>query len=278
MSDDSVSRATERPPGWLGASVSRSRIVVALLVTLLISRLPEIVLREVLGLSVPWMPWAIVGVTIVLWLASRFVDVLRPLERYLAVMIVVGIAVASLEVILGSDPWAELVPPTTQPMIALLATRTLLLVAAGIVVAVTLALGATRQEAYLAVGDLDASTRTRRQDGSYVGWKRFGPLAVVGLMLLMVWFTAPILPDRIDIVAALPYIAIGAVAALFNAFWEEAAFVRRRCRCSSARWVRRPGSSSSPPGSGSATTTVASRQAWSEPSHPGRLPCSSGAR
>ena len=43
-------------------------------------------------------------------------------------------------------------------------------------------------------------------------------------MLLMVWLTAPLLPDQIDIAAAVPFIAIGAVAALFNAFWEEAAY------------------------------------------------------
>jgi membrane protease YdiL (CAAX protease family) len=196
----------------------------ALAVTLLISRLPEILLREVFGLSVPSMAGAIEGVTILLWLASRFVDVLRPLERYLAVMTVVGIAVALLEWIFGSEAWATLVPPTTQPMVILLATRTLMLGAGLIVLGATLALGATRQEAYLSVGDLDAPTNIRRGDGSYLGWKRFGPIAVVGLMLLMVWFTVPLLPDEIDIVAALPFIAIGAVAALFNAFWEEAVY------------------------------------------------------
>ena len=169
MSDDRIPPAIARPPAWLDASVSRSRIIVALVVTLLISRLPEILLREVFGQSLPAMTWVMVGVTVLFWLASRFVDMLRPLERYLAVMIVVGVAVASLEVVLGSEAWTALVPPSAQPMIELLATRTLLLAAAVVVLGATLALGATRQEAYLVVGDLNAPTNIRRKDGSYLG-------------------------------------------------------------------------------------------------------------
>ena len=42
-------------------------------------------------------------------------------------------------------------------------------------------------------------------------------------MFLMVC-RVPQLPDRIDPAAALPFIAVGAIAALLNAFWEEAAF------------------------------------------------------
>ena len=38
------------------------------------------------------------------------------------------------------------------------------------------------------------------------------------------WFGGPLLPDRVDLGAAIPFIGIGAVAALLNAFWEEAVF------------------------------------------------------
>jgi len=40
----------------------------------------------------------------------------------------------------------------------------------------------------------------------------------------MLWFGGPMLPDHIDLAAAAPFIGIGAVAALLNAFWEEVAF------------------------------------------------------
>ena len=52
----------------------------------LISRLPEIVLRDVFGFSVPWMPWAVVALSAALLAASPFVAVLQPLNRYFAVM------------------------------------------------------------------------------------------------------------------------------------------------------------------------------------------------
>jgi membrane protease YdiL (CAAX protease family) len=208
------------------SSPDRTRLAIALTITLLISRLPEIILRDVIGMDIPALAWPIAAlvITTVLWLGARVVSWLRPFERYLAVMIAVATAIIAVEAIFTSGVWATLVPPTTQPMILLLAERVLLAGLGLLVVGATLALGATRQEAYLVVGDLDGPTNMRRKNGEPVGWKRFGPIAFVGLVLLMIWFAVPQLPDRIDLAAAAPYIAIGAVAALLNAFWEEAAF------------------------------------------------------
>jgi membrane protease YdiL (CAAX protease family) len=208
------------------SSPDRTRLAIALTITLLISRLPEIILRDVIGMDIPALAWPIAAlvITTVLWLGARVVSWLRPFERYLAVMIAVATAIIAVEAIFTSGVWATLVPPTTQPMILLLAERVLLAGLGLLVVGATLALGATRQEAYLVVGDMDGPTNMRRKNGEPVGWKRFGPIAFVGLVLLMIWFAVPQLPDRIDLAAAAPYIAIGAVAALLNAFWEEAAF------------------------------------------------------
>jgi membrane protease YdiL (CAAX protease family) len=210
-------------PSWLDSSVRRSQVALALGITLLISRLPEITLREVLQVDVPLMSWAGVALTVGLWLASRVAPALRPLERYLSVMIVVGLAVASLEAAFNSAAWIAFTADA-QPMLALLASRILMAVTALIVLITALALGATQREAYLAVGDLNAPTRSRTSTGVPLRWRTFGPLAFVGLMLLTVWFTVPLLPERIDVTGALPFIGIGAVAALLNAFWEEAAF------------------------------------------------------
>jgi membrane protease YdiL (CAAX protease family) len=212
------------PPFWLPRSVSRSGVLVALVVTLLISRLPQIIVREGMGLDVSWMQWAIVGVTLLLWLAARSLRQFRPLEGFLAVMVVVNLGVAALEVVLASALWQSIVTDATQPMIALLASRVLFALVAILALTWAKSLGASRDDLYLRPGYLDAPTTTRRKDGSYLRWKRFGPVAFFGFMLLMVWFAVPILPDRIDLVAAAPYIVVGALGALLNAFWEEAAF------------------------------------------------------
>jgi membrane protease YdiL (CAAX protease family) len=224
-----VSAQADRPsapaaPAWR-PTADRSQVAIALIVTLLISKLPQIILRDVVGVDVPPLTWPLgaLAVTIVLWLAARVVSWLKPLERYLAVMIVVALALLAAEVIFTSDGWATFVSSIGSSMIVLLAERVVLALLGLGVIGAALAFGASRQEAYLVVGDLDAPTNIRRGDG-FLGWSRFGPIAFVGLVLLMVWFAVPQLPDRIDLAGALPSIAIGAVAALLNAFWEEAAF------------------------------------------------------
>jgi membrane protease YdiL (CAAX protease family) len=138
-------------------------------------------------------------------------------------MVVVGLAVAVVEVIQTSSPWAEFVSDL-PPMVDVLAIRVLMVLVALVVVGSAVALGANRREVYFEVGELDGATNLRRKDGTPVPWTRFGPVAVVLLMFLMLWFTFPLMPDQVDLVGALPFIAVGAIAALCNAFWEEAAF------------------------------------------------------
>jgi membrane protease YdiL (CAAX protease family) len=211
-------------PPWVDASIARSRLVVALVVTLLISALPAIIVREGFGADVPWVAWAIVGATIVLWLGARRLPILEPLERYLAVMVLVNTLIAGLPPLLASSAWQVLVPESTAPMVALLATRILFAILGLLVLGWAALLGASRRELYARVGDLDAPTTTQRKSGSYLRWGQFGPVAFVLLMLLMVWFGFPILPDTFDLGAAAPAVAIGVMAALLNAWWEETAF------------------------------------------------------
>jgi membrane protease YdiL (CAAX protease family) len=220
---DEAAARSKAPPSS-DPTIARSRVVIALVVTLLISRLPEIVAREVLLLEVPWMAAAIVGLTVGLWLAARVVPALRPLERFLAVMAAVNLLLAILPWLLESSLWLSLVPASTAPMAALLATRVLLAVLGLVVLGWAVLLGASRREVYAGLGDLNAATNTRRKDGTYLGWSRFGPIAFVFLALLMVWFGFPMLPASFDLAAAAPAIALGAVAALLNAWWEETAF------------------------------------------------------
>jgi membrane protease YdiL (CAAX protease family) len=136
----------------------------------------------------------------------------------------VTLALAVLPVLLDSDAWAGVVPASANETIELLATRLVYAVVAVALLGWAMALGASREDAFARVGDLNAPTQSRRKSGEPVRWKRLGPIAFVGMLLLMVWFGFPMLPERPDLAAALPFIGIGAVAALLNAFWEETAF------------------------------------------------------
>lgn len=218
------SEAERGAPPWTDARVSRRLVLVALGATLLISRLPEIIARDVLAMDASWATWSRFGVAVALWLGARVLTPLRPLERYLAVMVGVTLAQGVIEAVLASAIWASLVPAATNEVLGLLVTRVMFAAIGVLVLGWAIALGASRTELYLRTGDLNAPTRSRRKDGSTVGWARFGPLAFIALMLLMVWFGGPMIPRQLDLAAAAPFIVIGAVAALLNAFWEETAY------------------------------------------------------
>jgi membrane protease YdiL (CAAX protease family) len=204
-------------------SSSTALVVAAWGVTLLVSRLPEIVLREGFGLSVPWMPAAVVGVSGLLWLASRFLRLLRPLSGYLAIMTLLAVLLAGIGVIFESQLWRTLVPPSAQPMLILLAERVVLAVLALVLIGALLLTGTTRREAYLVAGDLNAPAGSRRGRRT-LRWSVLGPLASLALLGLTAVVVAPLLPDRIDVAAAVPYVGIALLAAALNAFWEEVAY------------------------------------------------------
>ena len=223
----SASSETTSPPqsGVDTPSWSTALVPIAWITTLLISRLPEIVLRDIFGLSVPWMPWAVVVLSAVLWVASRVVAGLRPLERYFVVMTVLAVLLAVIPLIFGSSAWQALVPPTGHPIVILLAERLLLALLALVMVGVVVLLGTPPRDAYLRVGDLNAPTTSRKPGSSeLLRWGLFGPLMLLFLAFVTAWAAAPMVPGTIDVMAALPFLGLAAVAALHNAFWEEVAY------------------------------------------------------
>jgi membrane protease YdiL (CAAX protease family) len=197
----------------------------AWITTLLISRLPEIILLEVFGLSLLWMPWAVLALTAALWVASRFAPVLRPLSAYFAVMTAVAALLALIPVIFQSAAWQSFSPPTGHPIAVLLAERILLAALAFVMIGVVVLLGTRPRDAYLGVGDLRAPTTSRKPGSTeLLRWSTFGPIMILFLAFVTAWAAAPLLRGPIDVAAALPYLGLAAIAALLNAFWEEVAY------------------------------------------------------
>ncbi len=223
----SASSETTSPPqsGLDTPSWSTALVPIAWITTLLISRLPEIVLRDIFGLSVPWMPWAVVVLSAVLWVASRVVAGLLPLERYFAVMTVLAVMLAVIPLIFGSSAWQAFMPPTRHPIVILLAERLILALLAMVMVGVVAMLGTRPRDAYLRVGDLNAPTTSRKPGSSeLLRWGLFGPIMLLFLAFITAWAAAPMVRGTIDVMAALPFLGLAAVAALLNAFWEEVAY------------------------------------------------------
>ena len=204
---------------------SRALIVVAWITTLLISRLPEIVLREIFGVDVPWMPWAVVGVSATLWVASRFVAALRPLDRYYVVMTVLAVMIAIIPAVFRSAAWQAISSPTGHPIIVLLAERMFLALLALGMIGVVVLLGTHPRDAYLGPGDIRAPTTSRKPGSTeLLHWSTFGPIMLVFLAVVTAWAAGPLLRGGVDVTAALPYLVLAAIAALLNAFWEEVAY------------------------------------------------------
>ena len=207
------------------ASATRTLTWIAWVTTLLVSRLPEIILQEIFAITIPWMAWAVVGLSAALWIAARYVAILKPLERYFAVLTLLAVMFAVIPEIFRSTPWQALVPATGHPMLILLAERILLAALAFVMIGFLVLIGTRPRDAYLVRGDLNAPTTTRKRGSpEFLRWGRFGPIMFVLLLLITAYAAAPAIPRQVDLGAALPFIGVAAIAALLNAFWEEVAY------------------------------------------------------
>ena len=219
--------ATSTLPSGRGAGTATSSalILIAWVTTLLVSRLPEIVLRDISGRSVPWMPWAVVALSGGLVILTSLAPALRPLQRYFVVMTTLAILFAVIPLIFESQAWSALVPRDGHPIVILLAERLVLALLAIVVIGVVLLLGTRPADAYLRVGDVNAPTTSRKpRSTELLRWGTFGPLMLLFLAFITAWAAAPIVRGPIDVAAALPSLGLAAIAALLNAFWEEVAY------------------------------------------------------
>ena len=88
-----------------GRASSTGMLLVAWGATLLLSRLPEIVLREVVGWDVPWINivWIVVAAGFIV--ASSVVSLLQPLRDYFIVMLTVLVPVSYTHLTLPTTPY-----------------------------------------------------------------------------------------------------------------------------------------------------------------------------
>jgi membrane protease YdiL (CAAX protease family) len=236
-------------------------LLVAWGATLLLSRLPEIILREVAGWDVPWINivWIVLAVGFIV--ASSVVSLLRPLRDYFIVMLTVLVLTTVVDPLIRGALFGGIAPAGTDPQLRrLFAERMLLVLEALAIVPVLAALGYRGSEAYLALGRLRALTGLRigRQA---LSWAVIGPIVAVLLVAATAAFASSLARPTADLWArALPLLPIALLAAACNAFAEEVLYRAGPLD----RWPelsgRGPVSGSSRPGSVSATSTEASHQ------------------
>jgi len=209
------------------AARSTKVIATAWLGTLLLSKLPLVIARDVLGTEIPWIipTWI---VTAILLIAAAYVwPALKPLRAYFAIMGVIIVAPFVLRpLILQSSSWRVLIESQTQ-VIGVFGDRILLVLDALIVLFALFLLGVKRRDAFLAVGNLKAPVggesslpRKRR-----LPWFVFGTVITALLGAGFFYFMASQSQGwSSNIAAVLPWIPLILLSAALNAFGEEAQF------------------------------------------------------
>jgi len=208
--------------------VRRMLILTAWLGTLLLSKLPLVIARDLLGRDIPWITPAWIATAILLIIGTFVWPVLKPLRAYFAIMGVIILAPFILRpLITQSSIWRGAIEGQPQ-MIEIFSDRVLLVLDTLIVLIALFLLGVKRREAFLALGNMrapvggQASTTTRK-------WRFSWPILGTGISLLLAGLFFLFLVSQnpaalTNIGAAIPWIPLILISAALNAFGEEAQF------------------------------------------------------
>jgi membrane protease YdiL (CAAX protease family) len=201
-------------------------VLTAWLATLLLSKLPLVVARDILGTDIPWIIPAWIGIAALL-LAVTFVwQTLKPLRRYFVVIGVIYLWATLDSLIRGTAGWHNWMADQSE-MVAIITDRVLLVLNAGIVVATLFLMGLKRDDVYLRVGNLDApvggqAPETRRRT---LSWAVLGPFMALLLGGSFFAFLVSQLPAGLsNITVIIPWIPLILLSAALNAFGEEVTF------------------------------------------------------
>ncbi len=199
-------------------------VLTAWAATLLISNLPLVIARDILGTDIPWIAPAWIGAALLLVAASSAWQALRPLRGYFIIM---GLIMLLDSVI---NPWviqSALVRNmlSGQPeIVSVLAHRVLLVLRASIVVAALFLMGIKRRDAFLTLGNLSAPVGGQAASAGRrrMGWPILGTVMSLlfgGMTLLFLYTQNPaMLSNLSSIVSWIPVILLSAA---LNALGEE---------------------------------------------------------
>lgn len=194
---------------------------------LLLSRLPQIIARELFGVDFgQQILWIWLGTGILL-ISSTFVWVaLRPLRGFFVVMTAVYGATVLVNGLVRTTAWQSWFGGTeTAWAIRFFGERLGVVLIAVMVTAVLFLLGQSRRHIFLVKGNWQAATGLRLRRAQPLAWGVVGPLVGLGLALLFGWgltqMNAGLYLDWQQLILLAPFVLL---LALMNAFGEEMAF------------------------------------------------------
>lgn len=215
-------------PTAVSGPQNRTIILAAWLSMLLLSRAPQIILQEFLGIdmSAAILQWWL-GISLCL-LAGTFVwSVLRSLRGYFIVLLTVYGGTAVLQSLTSTAVWQSWFGgQTTAWAVRFFGERLGVVLLALLVTAVLLLLGQSRRDIFLVRGDWQASSGLRLPGRPKpLAWAVVGPLVALLLTVLFGWGLLALNPGvQPQWQALIPLAPLILLFALMNAFGEEMAF------------------------------------------------------
>lgn len=82
-------------------------VLISWFLMLLVSALPNIILREVFNTNLPWLPYIKIGVLLLLFVISVFYDKLSPLRHYFGVFLMVFVTTESIKALRATEHWKK---------------------------------------------------------------------------------------------------------------------------------------------------------------------------
>ena len=208
------------------ASARITLILTAWIATLLLSKLPLVIARDILGTDIPWITSAWLGIAALLFAATFIWQSIKPLCGYFIVLGVIYLWTVLDAIIRGTAVWQNMMRDQPE-MVLILGDRVLLLLNALLVVAVLFLTGAKSKDIFLKVGNLNApvggeAAASRRKR---LSWSVLGPVVAVLLGGLFFAFLVSQTPAGLsNISTVFPWLPLILLSAAMNAFGEEVTY------------------------------------------------------
>jgi uncharacterized protein len=192
-------------------------------ITLLVSGLGEFIFRVTSSSTPAWLFWAKEIILLVVLGISFFVSLLKPLRKYLVVLILLLVAYRLVSLAYGLPVWQERFGQMAW-LVGTAAIRILVVVISFIMMGALLLMGLHRKDFYFTKGKLDAPAEGVKWLGLKPGtpWIKFAPLftLIVFLVLLVFLVFTTKVPLRLATTSLL-WLPMFVFIAGINSFGEE---------------------------------------------------------
>jgi len=210
------------------APVDSQKILIwsAWLWTLLLSKLPLVIARDILGADIPWITPAWLGIAALLIMVTSIWSGLRPLRSYLIVIGAIYLWTVFDPLIRGTAAWQNVIAGQPE-IVVIFVDRVLLLLNTIFVFGTLLLMGAKRQDIFLKVGNLHAPVGGEAGPSGKrrLFWSVLGPGMAILLSVSFFAFLISQIPEGLsNLSAVIPWIPMILLSAGLNALGEEVTY------------------------------------------------------